>query len=1462
MRLKSIILVITFIFLSIQTFGEGTKEVMPNTSNGTALHIGPQWQTGPYRGAPSDNRIYFTIKDYTTERFYFGLNGRMRTPSTGTVSDDYYRIVSESGTQVVAPTQVPNSGAGYISTYTQAVNGPDIGSYTAGYTPLVFTPTANGTFYIELYRSTNGGSSAVTTSSGEVYYIYFDFTVATASNQRFDGRVYSRNWSFITYNPASPYTPSIDYSFQGAVYGYTSDSMVNKVAFAAGFKPLGFNIQMNYEGVNNTGDFSEDRQSEYVGAITASIVNPYQIFLNEPDTSVFKVSGVTSQPVITGNIYGCEGDYYIPYYISRPGDVAILLDINGSPGYQTGTTDRVLEAYGMAEGNHVMGWDGNDGLGNPVTGGLSLNITADIYRGRTNVPLNDAEVNTGGLTITSIYPTTGNRVLYWDDTDLPNDNCDDHNEDNSTGPGIAVTNYYEGVLGPAHAWNGPYGSSSGGTNTPSDLCDDFGNARVINTWFYAENVSSTPVAKTVPSCSTGGGMTFQTDLDDDDDGISDLVESGGVDPNADADSDGIPNYIDPSYAGFRDVNYDGVNDNFDADLDGIINSLDLDSDNDGLYDILEADGVDGNNDGVVDNFVDENENGIHDGYDIACTGGTITYYASSIIGYGGQGIVNQNNILGAPDDAVAQVTYNSDFIIVDLGQALASGSTITFRWREKSGQSGTAMINVYADLNSNPTTVQTCPTTNSTSLINSNVVLNTATRYVKISKGYNTCGSTSATDYEVDAISFIYTVPCSGGAAIENPDTDDNGIPNAYDLDSDDDGISDLVEAGGVDINGDGRIDNQTDVNQNGIIDSYDFNCDGSSTTYSGYATTVSETSGTVYNSANAVDASYSTYCRITDGAYIDVDFGSVIPSGTTITAYLATNNTNGVSSSMTIWSSEDGNSYTQLGGIYTTNTQPAEGNAVTRTLTSDARYIRISRAGQTNANGRFHRVDYEYTISSPCTGGDLIANIDTDGDGVKNYLDLDSDNDGIPDVLEAGGTDANNDGIIDSYEDRDNDGFSDNVDGDAGNNGVAENTANALIITGSDTDSDGVPNSYPRANVDATGLPNPYDLDADNDGLLDVREAGLTDSNFDGIADGTLGTDGWSNTVDALSSLNLLNTDGFGLPNYLDMDSDDDGIPDVIESQETYSYISPAGTDSDNDGIDNAFDNNDGSFGGNSYNGLEPWDTDFDGIPDFYDTDSDDDNFSDRNEGWDLNGDGYVRAEDGETVYVGTTDSDNDGLLNEYDSDDANPNPTNGYNPSGYPDIRQPGGADMDWRETDDEGTVLPVELYEQSIEMIDQAALVSWKTLSEINNRHFIIERSLNNKEFEVLGYVEGAGNSNIALSYNFLDPNPAFGVSYYRIVQQDFDGKTETFPVMVLNNSRVAEINIYPNPTTDLIFIEAEFDGLGEIYNQNGQLITRFEINEKNKSVSLRDYGVGTYMIKMIFTDKIISQIIIVR
>jgi len=112
-----------------------------------------------------------------------------------------------------------------------------------------------------------------------------------------------------------------------------------------------------------------------------------------------------------------------------------------------------------------------------------------------------------------------------------------------------------------------------------------------------------------------------------------------------------------------------------------------------------------------------------------------------------------------------------------------------------------------------------------------------------------------------------------------------------------------------------------------------------------------------------------------------------------------------------------------------------------------------------------------------------VTTNIDTDSDGVPNYLDLDSDNDGIFDLVEAGHlkTDANNDGILDDANAT-----------SVGINGILnslETVADAKILA----------LNFTVLDTDADNILNFLELDADNDDCNDVIEAGFTDQNNDG---------------------------------------------------------------------------------------------------------------------------------------------------------------------------------------------------------------------------------------------------------------------------------------------------------------------------------------------------------------------------
>lgn len=159
--------------------------------------------------------------------------------------------------------------------------------------------------------------------------------------------------------------------------------------------------------------------------------------------------------------------------------------------------------------------------------------------------------------------------------------------------------------------------------------------------------------------------------------------------------------------------------------------------------------------------------------------------------------------------------------------------------------------------------------------------------------------------------------------------------------------------------------------------------------------------------------------------------------------------------------------------------------------------------------------------------------------------------------------------------------------------------TAAAYIFIGPDTDFDNIINYF--------------DLDDDNDGILDIHEG-----NRD------------------------LDSDGDNIPDSFDIDSDNDGIIDIIEWQTENNYIPLSGTDSNKNGWDDAFEP---AMGGTYYNAT---DTDNDGTPDFLDLDTDNDNLSDNIECYDHDCNNEV------DVVALNCDSDSDGLDDAYDTIDG----------------------------------------------------------------------------------------------------------------------------------------------------------------------------------------------------------------
>jgi hypothetical protein len=473
-------------------------------------------------------------------------------------------------------------------------------------------------------------------------------------------------------------------------------------------------------------------------------------------------------------------------------------------------------------------------------------------------------------------------------------------------------------------------------------------------------------------------------------------------------------------------------------------------------------------------------------------------------------------------------------------------------------------------------------------------------------------------------------------------DADNDGTPNSSDRDSDGDGINDVIEAGGSDPNGDGVIGGTpfTDTDGDGLSNIVDTNNGGTPLT-----PVDTDGDGTPNFRDNDDD---------NDGDLTSAE-GTGDGDGDGIPDYLE---------SATVDTDNDG---------VNNEADPANTNACIPSIAAGA--CDLDNDGTPNSTDTdddgdgYTDTDETAAGSNPLDNGSRPA--DNDNDGISNVTDPDDDNDGLTDVRENTlGTnpfnrDTDSDGEFDAAEvgpganalDTDGDGIIDaressitDTDNDGVNNEADPNNTNACVPNRGaavcDLDNDGTPNSTDTdddgdgytdtdetaagtdpldngsrpADNDNDGISNVTDPDDDNDGLTDVRENTLGTNPFNGDTD----SDGEGDNAEVGTGANPLDTDG-------------DGIIDARESSTT---------DTDGDGVNNEADPA-------NTNACVPsiaagaCDLDGDGTPNSTDTDDDGDGYTDTDE--------TAAGTNPRDSSSRPADNDNDGISNVTDPDDDN---------------------------------------------------------------------------------------------------------------------------------------------------------------------------------------------------------------
>lgn len=115
--------------------------------------------------------------------------------------------------------------------------------------------------------------------------------------------------------------------------------------------------------------------------------------------------------------------------------------------------------------------------------------------------------------------------------------------------------------------------------------------------------------------------------------------------------------------------------------------------------------------------------------------------------------------------------------------------------------------------------------------------------------------------------------------------------------------------------------------------------------------------------------------------------------------------------------------------------------------------------------------------------------------------------------------------------------------------------------------------------------------------------------------------------------------------------------------------------------------------------------------------------------------------------------------------------------------------------------GIALPVTLVNFLGTVSKETVKLSWETASEFNNNRFVIERSIDGRNFDEIGSVPSYNpNSSSLLQYSFIDKHLPFAPElYYRLRQVDIDGKYEFSPVLILKTptENVRSLIVMPNP-----------------------------------------------------------------
>lgn len=151
-----------------------------------------------------------------------------------------------------------------------------------------------------------------------------------------------------------------------------------------------------------------------------------------------------------------------------------------------------------------------------------------------------------------------------------------------------------------------------------------------------------------------------------------------------------------------------------------------------------------------------------------------------------------------------------------------------------------------------------------------------------------------------------------------------------------------------------------------------------------------------------------------------------------------------------------------------------------------------------------------------------------------------------------------------------------------------------------------------------------------------------------------------------------------------------------------------------------------------------------------------------------------------------------------------------------------------------------------------------LAWKVAEESNVKGYHVERSADGRSWSTIGFVPFNPAPALEKTYTLMDANPASPVSYYRIRQEDLDGRVKYSDLRLVRFDREGlEVRLYPVPVTSLLKVNVQSPvnsaAVIRITNVSGVTVQQFKTQlirgGKTEEINVNMLPAGSYYIEIL-------------